>query len=109
MNIRSDDIRKAVGTDMTSDPGDPHGWMFNCEVLNPAHIHHQVIKAWWTCRRCGTTIRVMDGVRREPNSGNEAYDEMAALSRMYVMANVERERVHPRCSEVRAVKEVMRS
>lgn len=111
--VRGDDIRRAVGTDMSSDPDDPHGWMFDCEVLShvPKRRHGPTVKlkAWWVCRRCSTTVRVSAVVTGRPHSGNEAYDEMCALSELAVRANVERKRAHPRCSEVRRVREVMDS
>ncbi len=110
MTVRSDDVRRSAGTGMTSDPDDPHGWMFDCEVLSLAKTTVDTVtklKAWWVCRRCGTTVRVSSDVTRRPHSGNGAYDEMAALSELHVRANVERKEVHPRCSEARAVREVM--
>jgi len=111
--VVSADVRRAVNPDMASDPEDPHGWMFDCEVLShvPKRRHSPSVKlkAWWVCRRCETTVRVSVVVTRRPHSGNEAYDEMAALSELSVKAAVARKSVHPRCSEVRLVKHVMES
>lgn len=95
---------------MTSDPDDPHGWSFDCEVLPLAKTTMNKVtklKAWWVCRLCRTTVRVWSEVVIRPHSGNEAYDEMAALSELAVRANVERGKAHPRCSEIRLVKDVM--
>jgi hypothetical protein len=107
--IKSADVRRAVNPDMVSDPDDPHGWMFDCEVLSQALKMTPTLRAWWVCRRCSTTVRVSAVVTRRPHSGNEAYDEMAALSELSVKAAVARKGVHPRCSEVRLVRDVMES
>lgn len=112
MTVREDDIRRAVGPDMTSGPDDPHGWTFNCEVVPIVKTTVNTVtklKAWWICRLCGTTVRVTADVTRGPFSGNGVYDEMAALSEMSVRAAIAKRDVHPRCSEVRLVKDVMDS
>jgi hypothetical protein len=105
--IRSDDIKRAVGTDMPSDESDPHRWMFDCEVLNQAFRSYVVLRAWWVCRQCATTVRLSVDVTPRPHSGNKAYDEVCALSELSVKARAARVSTHQRCSEARAVREVM--
>lgn len=105
--VRSDDIRRAAGTDMTSDPEDPHRWMFDCEVVTTVPSAIRRLRIWWVCRRCSTTGRVSVAVTRRPHSGNEAYDEVCALSESSERARAARVGAHPRCSEARAVREVM--
>lgn len=92
---------------MTSDSEDPHRWMFDCEVLHPVFRSYVVLKAWWVCRHCATTVRLSVDVTPRPHSGNEAYDEVCALSELSERARAARVSAHPRCSEAMAVREVM--
>ncbi len=102
-------VRKTVGTEMASDPSDPHLWMFEHEIIRPWDDSGQILKVWWTCRFCKTTVRHSVKVVRAPNSGNLGYDEVVALNRLATLVNGSRASVHPRCSEVRAVREVVES
>ncbi len=89
---------------MSSDEDDPHGWMFNCEVVQPLGL----LKAWWVFMMCKSVVRIRSSVLDGGHRTNAAYDDAAALSRLVVAANVERKTVHPRCSEARAVQDVMK-
>jgi hypothetical protein len=105
MDVTMDDIKRAVGTDMSSDEEDPHGWKFDCEVVQSTGL----LKAWWVCRRCKSVVRVRSSIMDGGGRTNAAYDVMAALSRLAVATNVERRKVHPRCSEAKVLQEVMES
>lgn len=103
-DVSAADVKRVVGTDMPSSDDDPHGWRFDCEVSH-SFMH---VKVWWVCRRCRTDLRLGEDVGgRGDGSEGVALADAEALLRLRERADEVRRTVHPRCSEVRAVRDVM--
>jgi len=111
--ITCDDILVAVGPDMTSAPEDPHLWCLEREIVYPPSSSVGLavrLKAWWVCRRCRTTMRAAAEVRMASTDGGPVSDEeLSALRELRGAADSLRSSVHPRCSELRAARDVMTS
>ena len=81
---------------LPSDPEDPHVWATSMDPRDG------MVFVKWECRKCGTAMAIsysQDEVRG---------DDISVLTTR-IKRSFARARVHPRCSEVALVREVMES
>ncbi len=88
---------------MPSDPSDPHRWKIGITWEPGFNEGSGVVNVRWTCKACESDFAISLARPRPPVPGDQAALERA------IRLKLRRAKIHPRCSELRTVKEVMGS
>lgn len=92
-----------------SDPGDPHAWSIEIRDFDEPKSLSCGLQLRWSCPRCLMVIDAQATVRFAVLKKDEDEVREKVVRKILEAGREEGARVHPRCSELKAVVEVMGS